>query len=370
MNRNQQLLTQLAFQPMLIPVFTYSQNITFNLNNIERDKWAFERLLLDPRYESWLRRRAMRRSLHHTTRIEGNTLSEEQVGDILEGEKIQADIKQISEIENSQIAYRFIDSISDDGRIPIDEHAIRHINALILGDDDPMLTSGQYRKGENWVRHYISRKRVYTPPNQGDVPALMREFSNWLRQEHKDIHPVIIAGIAHLRLVEIHPFWDGNGRTARALTTLILQRYGYRFNKLLSLERYFSLDLPNYFEAISHVVGDHFEQKRDMTSWLEYFLKALSIEIGLVSDDLLDFRIAMESWHKSFIEKYEINGRQIDALGYAFLFDGIRPRDYMKHMRVSHETARRELKMLVDIGLLSPRGRGRAREYLYVTAKE
>ena len=370
MKGNQQQKIQLTLEPAFIPIFTHSQDIEFNLKGIERDKWAFERLLFDSRYESWLRRRAMRRSLHHTTRIEGNTLTEEQVSDILAGDKIQADIKQIAEIENGNRAYQFIDSISDNANIPIDEHAIRHTNALILGDDDPTVTPGQYRKGENWVRHYMSGKRVYTPPNQGDIPALMREFSNWLRQEHNDIHPVLVAGIAHLRLVEIHPFWDGNGRTARSLTTLILQRLGYGFNKLLSLERYVSLDLPNYFGAISHVVGDHFEQQRDMTSWLEYFAKALSIEISLVSDNILDFRKAMESWHKTFVEIYRLSGRQIDALAYAFLYDGIRPRDYMQHMKTSHETARRDLKRLVDIGLLRPTGRGRARRYLFVSSTE
>lgn len=363
--KNQQKKPQLTLESAYIPVLTHSQNIQFYLNEIERDKWAFERLVLDPRYESWFRRRAIRRSLHHTTRIEGNTLREDQVGDILEGEKIQADAKGIAEIENCYKAHSFIDSISDDFNIPIDEHAIRHINALILGDDDPMLTPGQYRKGQNYVRHYMTGKRVYTPPNQGDVPALMREFSIWLRGEHENIKPVLVAGIAHLRLVEIHPFWDGNGRTARALSTLVLQRLGYRFNKLLSLERYVSFDLPNYFEAINNVVGDHFEQQRDYTSWLEYFTGALSIEIRLVSDNLLDFRKAMEEWHETFVEIYNLSGRQVDALAYAFLYDSIRPRDYMKHTRTSHETARRDLKELVDIGLLRPVGRGRAREYLF-----
>jgi Fic family protein len=367
---NQQQISQLTLEPAFVPIFSFSQDIKINIESIDRDKWAFERLLLDPRYESWLRRRAMRRSLHHTTRMEGNTLNEEQVGEILDGEKIQADTKQIAEIEQGNQAYQFIDSISDNANIPINEHAILHINALFLGDIDPTLTPGQYRKGENWVRHYMSGKRIYTPPNQGDVAALMREFSNWLRQEHKDIHPALVAGIAHLRLVEIHPFWDGNGRTARALTTLILQRLGYGFNKLLSLERYVDLDLPNYFNAISQVVGEQYKPNSDMTSWLEYFTRALSVEIGLVSNYILDFRRAMEKWHKHFTGRYDLNSRQIDALAYAYMHDGIRPRDYMQYCKVSHETARRELKKLEDIGFLRSVGRGRSRKYIFPPEKE
>lgn len=362
---NQQQISQLTLESAFVPIFTFSQDIKVNIESIDRDKWAFERLLIDSRYESWLRRRAMRRSLHHTTRIEGNTLNEVQVGEILEGEKIQADIKQIAEIEQGNQAYQFIDSISDNASIPVNEHVICNINALFLGDNDPILTPGQYRKGENWVRHYMSGKRIYTPPNQGDVPALMREFSNWLRQENKDIHPALVAGITHLRLVEIHPFWDGNGRTARALTTLVLQRLGYGFNKLLSFERYVDLDLPNYFEAISHVVGDQYESKRDVTSWLEYFTRALAVEISLVSNYILDFRRSMEKWHKYFTGKYDMNSRQIDALAFAFLHDGIRPRDYIQHCKVSHETARKDLKRLEDIGFLRSIGRGRARKYIF-----
>ncbi len=370
MTINQQQNSSYAISSAYIPIFTNSQDIKFRLSNIDRDKWAFERLLLDPRYESWLKRRAIHRSLHHTTKIEGNTLREDQVDDILQGEKIQADTKEILEIENCYKAYRFTDTISDDVNIPVDEHAIRHINALILGDDDPMVTPGQYRKGENYVRHYMTGKRVYTPPNQGDVPGLMREFSIWLRGDHKDINPVLVAGVSHLRLVEIHPFWDGNGRTARALSTLILQRLGYGFNKLLSLERFFSLDLPNYFEAINKVVSAHFEQGRDVTTWLEYFTKALNIEISMVSDYLVDFRKLMEDWHNIFAKEYGLGGRQIDALAYAFLHDGIRPRDFMQHTGTSHETARRDLQILVDIGLLQPKGRGRARKYLYRSPSE
>jgi len=365
---NQQQNISYAIGSIYTPIFTHSQDIKFRLNSIDRDRWVFERLLFDPRYELWLKRRAIQRSLYHTTKIEGNTLREDQVDDILQGEKIQADTKEIMEVKNCYKAYRFIDSISGDANIPIDEHAIRHINALILGDDDPMLTPGQYRKGENYVRHYMTGKRVYTPPNQGDVSALMREFSIWLRGEHKDDSPVLVAGIAHLRLVEIHPFWDGNGRTARAITTLILQSLGYGFNKLLSLERFFSLDLPNYFEAINSVVGDHFEQGRDLTTWLEYFTKALNVEISMVSDNLVDFRKAMEVWYKIFVNEYGISGRQVDALAYAFMHDEIRPRDYMQHTGTSHETARRDLQRLVDIGLLQPKGRGRARKYLFVSS--
>ncbi len=78
----------------------------------------------------------------------------------------------------------------------------------------------------------------------------------------------------------------------------------------------------------------------------------------------------MENWHKLFVGKFGISGRQVDALAYAFMHDGIRPRDYMHHTSTSHETARRDLQKLVDIGLLQPKGQGRARQYLFVPLTE
>jgi Fic family protein len=367
---NTQAFEQPLLESVYAPIFTYSQRIKIAIESIERSKWVFDRLLLDPRYESWFKRRALTRSLHHTTKIEGNTLREEQVDDILRGQTVQADGEQIAEIENCNKAYAFIDNISDDSNVPIDESVICHINALILGNVDPILTPGKYRKGENWVRHYMTGKRVYTPPNQGDVPALMRSLGIWLRQPQSEINPVCLAGIAHLRLVEIHPFWDGNGRTARALSTLVLQRLGYRFNKLLALERYLSFELPNYFNAINNAVGDHFERGRDITDWLDYFVRALDVEINLVSSDLADFRRAMETLHQTLVQTHGLNARQIDAIGYATLHDGIRPRDFIEFTGVSHETARRDLQQLETMGFLRSTGYGRARKYLYVPVEE
>jgi Fic family protein len=367
---NTQAFEQPLLESVYTPIFTYSQTIKVATESIERSKWVFDRLLLDPRYMSWFKRRALTRSLHHTTKIEGNTLREEQVDDILRGQAVQAGEEQIAEIENCNKAYAFIDSISDNFKVPIDESVICHINALILGDGDPILTPGKYRKGENWVRHYMTGKRVYTPPNQGDVPALMRAFGIWLRQPQSEINPVCVAGAAHIRLVEIHPFWDGNGRTARALSTLVLQRLGYKFNKLLALERHLSFDLPNYFNAINITVGDHFEHGRDITHWLDYFVQALFIEVNSVSDDLADFSRAMESLHQMLVLTHGLNARQVDAIGYATLHGGVRPKDFMEHTCVSHETARRDLQQLETMGFLRSTGYGRARKYLYVPVEE
>ena len=344
------------------PKFDSTEKTELNLKDIEREQWTFERLIIDPKYEGWLRRRAFIRSGHHTLHIEGNRLTEDQVAEIL-GNPIAVIAKDDSQQVGSwNQAMQFVDSVSTNSAIPISSLLIQHINQLMLGKNDRQYFPGEYRRGESRVRHPISRKPVYRGPPAGDVPDLMHQFGNWLGNGVSAIHPVLAAGIAHLRLVEIHPFTDGNGRTARALTTLMLQRYGYPFNRLLAFERYFDIDLLNYCEAISATVGSSFEEGRNLTVWLEYFTFALSVEVGLASDAVVDLRRMMEKWHSVLSKKGYVE-RHRDILAYAYIHNGIRPRDVTRIANVSAVTASNDLRRLTDAGLLTSQGYSRARMF-------
>ena len=120
------------------------------------------------------------------------------------------------------------------------------------------LMPGAYRRGQNTVGNF-------SPPEQVYVPALMHSFALWLR-ESDDIHPILKAGIAHVHLVAIHPFWHGNGRTARGLATLILQRSDFGFQKLLSLEASLFSVQNLYFAAIDQTLGKAFSKGYDATA--------------------------------------------------------------------------------------------------------
>jgi len=345
------------------PVYKITENIQFDLDQVDRKQWAFEHLIIDPKYEGWLRRRTFIRSGHHTLHLEGNTLTEDQVATILEdADTGLADSGEVEEVRNWNKAMQFIDIMSMKPDIPITSLLIRHVHQLMLGPNDRTNAPGEYRLGDARVRHPVSRKPVYTGPVAGDVPDLMYQFQKWLNNSAPRIYPVLAAGIAHLRLVEIHPFSDGNGRTARALTTLILQRYGYSFNKLLALERYFDLDLVRYCEAIGATVGESFQEGRDLTEWLEYFTSALSVEVSLASDAVIDLRRMMEVWHSKLSEK-GYGERHRDILAYALINGSIRPRDVVRIAKVSAVTAGSDLKQLVNAGLLTVKGYGRARVF-------
>ncbi len=344
------------------PAYNHTDEIAGNLEDLERAHWAFDRLIVEPKYEGWLRRRAFVRSGHHTLHIEGNTLNVGQVAEILDNPDVTDQDGEKEEVRNWNRAMQFVDSVSAATEVPITPLLVRHVHSLVLGPYDSVHLPGDYRRGEARVRHPISRKPVYIGPLAGDVADLMHQFGRWLANDASQLHPVLAAGIAHLRLVEIHPFVDGNGRTARALTTLLLQRRNYSFNKLLAIERYFDVDLMKYCSAISETVGASFEDGRDLTGWLEYFTSAMAIEVSIVSEEVIGLRRLMEEWHEILSES-GYSERHRDILVYAGINDGIRTRDVIRIGKVSGVTASDDLRRLEKAGLLKAEGHTRARIY-------
>lgn len=354
---------------MYQPVFAATPTELVNcLNDIDRRRYVFDSFLMDPKYRDWFQRRAWIRTVHHSTRIEGNTLSEEQVEALLDSPPQGTRNIDVREVVNYAIALRFVDEISDEPDIPIDERVIRHLNAVILKDTvPPLLRLGQYRNGDVWVSHPISGDRIYDGPPPGDVPPLMQDYVAWL---HLDAdHPVVKAAIAHLELVAIHPFSDGNGRTARALSTLVLQRQGYDFNKLVSLDRNFDLNRLEYFDEISRVAGRNYQRGQDITSWVEYFALQFLTAVDAVSNQIVDFRRLLEDISPR-LRAVGATDRQIDGIAYALVHGSIRPKDYIRITGLTPAQASRNLKHLETLGVLQGTGYGRSRRYVLVTRRE
>ena len=361
-------MTQRLFQRLLpieepySPVYRRNDAIAGGLTTIDRERWSFDNLIIDPDYRAWFQERAIIRTVHSSTSIEGNRLDETQAGYLIRGQDVDAEEAEKREVINLTKALKFVDEVSGNSEIPIDEPVVREINRRILLDESEVLTPGQYRLGQSRVRNPMTGGIAYVAPNAGDVPVLMRQFGLWLRQDHEPFDAPLIAAVAHLRLVEIHPFWDGNGRTARALSTLILQRLGYSFNRLLSPERQFAWGLQDYFRSIGAVVGPEHSEGRDLTTWIEYFLYTLDMEIRSISELMVDFRRFIEITRES-LRPLGLSRRQVDVLAYAYIHGSVRPRDYLAIFDVSRETARRDLSKLTQIGLLRPIGASRSRRY-------
>jgi Fic family protein len=117
------------------------------------------------------------------------------------------------------------------------------------------------------------------PPESKDVPGLMKEMVKWI-SKNNNIPCAIVAGIVHYQFATIHPYYDGNGRTARLLTTLILHLGGYDLKGLYSLEEYYARNLGAYYEAISISDSHNYYMGRaeaDITKWVEYFIEGMAL---------------------------------------------------------------------------------------------
>ena len=156
----------------------------------------------------------------------------------------------------------------------------------------------------------------------------------------------------------IHPFVDGNGRTARLLATLLLQRYGYGFRKLLSLDAHYQRNRANYIDALRRSLGQSYNKEYESTEWLDFFIGSVVLQAGMLEQRLTDWRITAEEIHRDWA-RTGLSDRQIDGLIYANRMGYITRKYYAEIANVSLVTASRDIALLVSRGLLRPEGRGR-----------
>jgi len=343
-----------------------SEKLLWTINEIDRVKFRIERLLIMPKHEQWLRREAFIRTAYSSTMIENSTITEDEMEKAARLSPAARIPKERVDVANYAEALSFVDFLSK-AKMTIDEAVIRQIHWLLMREiHDTRLQPGNYRTGPNWIED--QGIRVYEPPFHVDVPILMREFSLWLR-EKGNLNPILRAGIAHAHLIVIHPFMDGNGRTARLLATLLLQRNGYGFRNLLSIDAYYQRNRDNYLEALKQSIGERFTADYDLAPWLEFFTFSILMQAGVLETKLTDWRMWVDKVHKDLAPKGLID-RQIDGLIYAVNLGSIARKDYMEIADVSPLTATRDLSHLAKRGLLMPRGVGRNRRYYSILARE
>jgi Fic family protein len=210
---------------MFDPKYKLTDKIVGMLTAIAESRAIIARARLLPTQELSLRRQALVRMTHSSTAIEGNILNLGQVEALYRNEKIDAPDRDIYEAQNYIKALRYISETVGEKR-PISEKIFLKIHKLVTDKTLPDDQSGYYRKGKVYVvKRQIGfpDEIVYAAADPAKVPQLTLDLINWIKDsEDQNINPVIAAGIAHQEIAAIHPFADGNGRTARAVATLIL----------------------------------------------------------------------------------------------------------------------------------------------------
>jgi len=268
--------------------YAFTAAIVRDLMAIEAARQAVRLTLLPPAVAERLRQTARLRSTHYSTRIEGNRLTLAEVAQaVLEGRRFPDRARDTQEVQNYYRALQQVEQWAEE-QTPITEALIRKLHALIF--KGPRNRATPYRDGQNVIRDATTGAIVYLPPEAADVPGLMRDMVQWIAQaEREQLPPPVIAGLAHYQFVTIHPFYDGNGRTARALATLLLYRHGYDLGRFYSLEEVYIADLAAYYAALqTHPHHNYYSGRAttDLTDWLAYFLRSMALVFERVAAEV------------------------------------------------------------------------------------
>lgn len=332
-----------------------SDKHSWELRQLEQVRFRVDRFLLMPKHETWLRREAFVRQAYSSTMIENPRISEEELDKA--GKEL---VIEHPDVANYGRALEFVDFISNSKDLVVDELIVRQIHwNLMRGIRDDHFLPGEYRKSPNWIED--GGIKVYEPAHTLDIPVFMREFVMALKGS--TLHPILKAGLAHIHLVAVHPFVDGNGRTARLLATLILQNSGWSFKNLLSLDSQYRRRRSEYISCISSTLGAKFPQEYDATPWLQFFCGSVLLGAKLLESRLTEWQMMVDKIHQD-LRPLGLLDRQIDGLIYAMRKGQIARREYLEITGVSPLTATRDLSFLVGQGTLRPSGRGRNRVYL------
>lgn len=343
---------------MYRPKFIISNKINNDLLEIERARGFLDAAQLKGEWIKDMQSAALILEAHHSTHIEGTELTLSEAQNILAGKTVKGvrpDDRQ--ELLNYKDAIDFVSEYLD-RKSEITEEIIKDIHRILVKDvRGGSLEPGSYRKVQNYVANSMTGEIIYKPPASNQVPALMKEFVDWLNEE-KDISAILIAGVAQHRFVDIHPFLDGNGRTARVLCTLILYQNGYDFKRLFSLSEYYDKNRREYYDAIQKVR----ESGLDMTLWLEYFVRGLKnqmLEVRTKGEEVIKKDIILENAIRA-----ELNDRQKNALIYLMEKPNITRAEYVKLNDISMRTANYDLEVMEKLGFIERTGVGRAIKYI------
>ena len=277
---------------------------------------------------------------HHTTHIEGTQLTIEESEQLWQGHHLAGvNPDDAKELLNYRQAFELVSNYVGDGG-PITEGLIREIHKRLVQDvRGNSAAPGAYRKIQNYVVNSKTKEVIYTPPPVYEISQMMLALIDWLNNE-EEVHPVLVSGIAQFQLVHIHPFLDGNGRTARLLSTLCLYRKGYDFKRLFTISEYYDRNRGDYYKAIQSVR----EKNMDMTQWLEYFTDGLATQLREIKE------LGKEVIKQDVLAKqYQLSGRQKLAIEYITTEGSLAIQKFEKICPgVTRRTLQRELKGLID----------------------
>lgn len=305
------------------------------------------------------------RAVHGTTGIEGVDVTADEVAEIIdapEGTHVLPDSRrrEETEVRNASKARDYIQElVGAEPDVRLTEPLIKEIHRRItLGIDYPNNVPGEYR-------HHPATAGDYRPPASYDeIQSRMTEFIQWMqRPERVAWGPVVRALTAHFYLVSIHPFGDGNGRTSRAVESLLLYQGGINVRGFYSLANYYYTHREQYIRELD---ATRFERRRDFTGFVIFALKGFEAELEWVRGEVVEAarQVAYRDYARETLDSDGRSGAKVGErlhkLVMAIGFDGIKVADLVNarhpaalvYRNLSAATMRRDLERLLELELL------------------
>ncbi|GAB3738697.1 Fic family protein [Microlunatus parietis] len=319
-------------------------------------------LRVPKRWNGVLRRTSAARAIQGSNTIEGYTVSEEDAVAAVDDEPpLAADEATWAEILGYRRVLTYVINVSTEPGFVIDETVLRSMHFMLL-DHDLAKGPGRYRTKEIFVRDDRRGINVYTGPDEADVPDLMRALSVSLAAP-RDGDPLVRAAMAHLNLVMIHPFRDGNGRMARALQTMELAQDQVVEPTFSSIEEWLGNNTQDYYDVLAATGRGRWNPANDTSLWVRFNLRAHHLQAQTVRRRFDEAETQLRRVDE-LVAQHKLNERVGAALFDALLGLRVTRPSYVKLTGLDERTATRDLVNGADAGLLEARGERRGRHYV------
>lgn len=288
-------------------------------------------------------------STYASTSIEGNPLPLTDVKRLLKSRPAQLRRSE-REVVNYNQALTWL---SEQKEASFDIDLLLRIHSSVMDGLLPPHQIGRFRLEPVVIREPRTGDIVFLPPDYKDVPLLMSELIDFIR-ENQALDPLLLAGLFHKQYVLIHPFMDGNGRTARLATNHLLNGLGLRLMSLFSFENYYNGNVSRYFRMVG-AFGNYYDLAGglEFTPWLEYFAEGILDELQRVTKNLGGRNTpetTLKAYHEAILD-------HIDTHGY------ITDHDYARLTERARATRTLDFNRLIDLGLIIRQGKGRSTHY-------
>jgi Fic family protein len=337
---------------MFEPKYTITDAISMNIRRIgeligEFNSYKFnEANLVKMEHDT----RAL--SSFSSTSIEGNPLPLTEVKRILKS-KPTTILDTEREVLNYNGVLEMLDElIKGERRVEISKELICKVQGMVVEGLLAKRYVGVYREEPVFVNDPRRNQTIFLPPDVADVEVLMNELINYVMKNEGTADPLIVAGVFHKQMVIIHPFMDGNGRTTRLITKVLLAKLGINTFPLFSFENFYNENVTKYFQKVG-VFGNYYDISADIdfTQWLEYFTEGIINELNRVKSQLPKYKVRLKDYQKKILQYIEKYG-------------SINSSEYEKISGRARSTRIKDFKELVDLNIITPMGKGKSTYYV------